>query len=380
MSRFHRKHSLQSLNPKKTEPAAGLYIHVPFCASKCPYCDFFSVSATDKIDSWLEALCRELDLYREQFPRFETVYLGGGTPSLLSDLQLGILMEHIRRSVAIDDGAECTIEVNPDDVSREKAGVLRDCGFNRLSIGVQSFDDRLLGLLKRRHTAEQACVAIEHATAAGFDSISLDLMFGLPGQDWEGELAQAVGFKPGHLSCYQLTVKPGTPFHQLHQSGELEIASEKELVQLFMLTDSILENFGYAHYEVSNFARGSEHEARHNSRYWQHLPYLGLGPSAHSFDGRTRWWNTASLPEYCQSLVKGSPVTGRETLTAEQLRLERLMLGMRTQRGIAREDVRADAQVLERLESAGLVVVHDARVVPTARGMLFADRLPLVLE
>jgi oxygen-independent coproporphyrinogen-3 oxidase len=371
---------LQSLNQKKTEPAAGLYIHVPFCASKCPYCDFFSVAATDMIDSWLEALCRELDLYREQFPRFETVYLGGGTPSLLSDQQLGSLMEYVRRSVSILDDAECTIEVNPDDVSREKAGSLRDLGFNRLSIGVQSFDDRLLGLLKRRHNAEQACAAIEHATAAGFDSISLDLMFGLPGQDWESELAQAVGFKPGHLSCYQLTVKPGTPFHALQQSGELEIASEKELVQLFMLTDAILENFGYAHYEVSNFARGPEHEARHNSRYWQHLPYLGLGPSAHSFDGQTRWWNNASLPEYCQILAGGSPVVGRETLTPEQLHLERLMLGMRTQRGIAQEDVSADAGVLERLESAGLVVVRDARVVPTARGMLFADRLPLVLE
>ena len=371
---------MQSSNPKKTEPAAGLYIHVPFCASKCPYCDFFSVAETDKIDSWLEALCRELELYREQFPRFETVYLGGGTPSLLSDLQLGILMDHIRRSVLIDDGAEYTIEVNPDDVSREKAHALKALGFNRLSIGVQSFDDRLLGLLKRRHNAEQACAAIEHAAVAGFDSISLDLMFGLPGQDWEGELAQAVGFEPGHLSCYQLTVKPGTPFHALHQSGELEIASDETLVQLFMLTDTILENFSYVHYEVSNFARDAEHEARHNSRYWQHLPYLGLGPSAHSFDGHTRWWNTSSLPEYCSSLAAGSPVAGRETLNPEQLRLERLMLGMRTQRGIAVEDVRADASVLERLETAGLVVVQDGRVMPTARGMLFADRLPLVLE
>ncbi len=371
---------MQSLNPKKTEPAAGLYIHVPFCASKCPYCDFFSVVATDMIDSWCEALRRELDLHREQFPRFETVYLGGGTPSLLSDAQLGSLMDHIRHSVSIDDGAECTIEVNPDDVSREKVDSLRTRGFNRLSIGVQSFDDRLLRLLQRRHTAEQACAAIEHATAAGFDSISLDLMFGLPGQDWEGELAQAVGFQPGHLSCYQLTVKPDTPFYRLQQSGELEIALDETLVQLFMLTDAILENFGYVHYEVSNFARNADHEARHNSRYWQHLSYLGLGPSAHSFDGHTRWWNTSSLQDYCDSLAGGAPVAGREMLTPEQLRLERLMLGMRTQRGIAVEDVSAGAGVLERLKSAGLVVVRDGRVVPTARGMLFADRLPLVLE
>ena len=373
---------MQSSNPKKTDArAAGLYIHVPFCASKCPYCDFFSSTATGMIDAWCEALCRELDLYLEQFPRFETLYLGGGTPSLLSDKQLGSLMEHVRRSVAIDEGAECTIEVNPDDVTRDKARALRDLGFNRLSIGVQSFDEHLLRLLKRRHTAAQACSAVEHAAAAGFHSISLDLMFGLPGQDWEAELAQAVGFEPGHLSCYQLTIKPGTPFHALQQSGELELASEKTLVQLFMLTDAILEDAGYAHYEVSNFARGTEHEARHNSRYWQHLPYLGLGPSAHSFDGHTRWWNSASLPEYCSLLGAGSlPVKGQETLTAEQLRLERLMLGMRTQRGVAEDDVSADARVLERLEREGLVVVRDGRVVPTARGMLFADRLPLVLE
>jgi len=371
---------LQSLNQKKTDPAAGLYIHVPFCVSKCPYCDFFSVAATDMIDSWCEAVCRELDLYRKQFPRFETVYLGGGTPSLLSDTQLGSLMEHVYSTVSIAGDAECTIEVNPDDVSLGKMHALRDLGFNRLSIGVQSFDDRLLGLLKRRHTAEQACAAIEHAVCAGFDSISLDLMFGLPGQDWEAELAQAVGFEPGHLSCYQLTIKSGTPFHQLHQSGKLEIASDETLVQLFMLTDAILENFGYAHYEVSNFASGSEHESRHNSRYWQHLPYLGLGPSAHSFDGQTRWWNTSSVSGYCQSLAKDSPVDARETLTPAQLRLERLMLGMRTQHGVIIEDVSADMQILERLQSAGLVVVQDGRVIPTSRGMLFADRLPLVLE
>jgi oxygen-independent coproporphyrinogen III oxidase len=156
--------------------------------------------------------------------------------------------------------------------------------------------------------------------------------------------------------------------------------SDETLVGLFMLTDAILNDAGYAHYEVSNFARGAAHEARHNSRYWQHLPYLGLGPSAHSFDGQTRWWNSASLPEYCALLEAGSlPVKGQETLSKEQLRLERLMLGMRTQRGVSTGDVSADVRVLDRLESEGLVVVRDGRVVPTARGMLFADRLPLVL-
>jgi oxygen-independent coproporphyrinogen-3 oxidase len=357
---------------------AGLYIHVPFCASKCPYCDFFSVVETDMLDAWCEAVRQELELYREQFPRFETMYLGGGTPSLLSDRQLGSLLDHLRSTVPIDEAAECTIEVNPDDVTREKAHALRSLGFNRLSIGVQSFDGKLLRLLKRRHTSLQACAAVEYAAAAGFDSISFDLMFGLPGQDWEAELSRAVGFQPGHLSCYQLTIKAGTPFHALRQSGGLEIASDEALVQLFMLTDAILEDAGYSHYEVSNFSRGTEYEARHNSRYWQHLPYLGLGPSAHSFDGNVRWWNTDSLAQYCR-LAAGSPVIGRETLSEKQLRLERLMLGMRTKRGVALKDVSADVGVLERLETEGLVAVSDGRIIPTARGMLFADRLPLVL-
>jgi oxygen-independent coproporphyrinogen-3 oxidase len=378
MCKSLRKLSLQSLNPKKTD-AAGLYIHVPFCASKCPYCDFFSVAGTDMADAWCAAVRRELELYRERFPRFDTVYLGGGTPSLLSNAQLGSLMDHLRSTVPIDAAAECTIEVNPDDVTGEKAHALRALGFNRLSIGVQSFDEPVLRFLQRRHTAAQSCAAVEHAAAAGFDSISLDLMFGLPGQDWEAELAQSLAFQPGHLSCYQLTIKPGTPFHLLQQSGGLEIASEEKLVQLFMLTDAILEDAGYAHYEVSNFACGTVHEARHNSRYWQHLPYLGLGPSAHSFDGCTRWWNTDSLAKY-YSLAEDSPVVGRETLSHAQLRLERLMLGMRTQRGVALADVHANRDVLARLESAGLVVVRDGRIIPTARGMLFADRLPLVLE
>jgi oxygen-independent coproporphyrinogen-3 oxidase len=378
MSRSLKKRSSQSLNPIKTEQMAGLYIHVPFCASKCPYCDFFSVADTDLVDAWCDGILRETGLYRELFSQFETVYLGGGTPSLLSDGQLGGLMEQLRGEVLIDAGAECTIEVNPDDVSAEKARFLRDLGFNRLSIGVQSFDDRILGLLKRRHTAAQACAAMDHAAAAGFPSISLDLMFGLPGQDWEAELAQAVGFEPGHLSCYQLTVKPGTPFYQLQQSGGLEIAPDETLIQLFMLTDAILENFGYAHYEVSNFARTPEHESRHNSRYWQHLAYLGLGPAAHSFDGHARWWNIDSLEEYCRPGAD-SPVAGREVLSEKQLRLERLMLGMRTHNGVAEQDISAGPDVVDRLETAGLITVRGGRVVPTARGMLFADRLPLVL-
>ena len=382
MSRSPKRLSLQSSNPKKTDArASGLYIHVPFCASKCPYCDFFSIASADMIAAWFASVCRELDLYRERFERFETVYFGGGTPSLLSAQQLGSLMEHVRTRVRIATDAECTIEVNPDDLSSEKARALRDPGFNRLSIGVQSFDDRLLRFLQRRHTARQARDAFEHAAAAGFENISLDLMYGLPEQDWQAELAQAISLQPGHVSCYQLTIKPGTPFFSMQQEGRLPAASEETLAQLFLLTDSLLAEAGYDHYEISNYAREPGCEARHNSRYWQHRPYLGLGPAAHSFDGEKRWWNIDSVPDYCSLISSGSlPVAGSEILTPDQLRLERLMLGLRTSRGVAREDVGAGGSTLAQLEREGLITLHSGRIAPTPRGMLFADRLPLLLE
>jgi oxygen-independent coproporphyrinogen III oxidase len=373
---------LQSSNQKKTDArAAGLYIHVPFCASKCPYCDFFSIASADMIDAWCAAVCRELDLYCARFDSFETLYFGGGTPSLLSTQQLGSLMEHVRARVHVAADAECTIEVNPDDLSREKACALHDLGFNRLSIGVQSFDDRMLRFLQRRHTARQARNAFAHAAAAGFDTISLDLMYGLPEQNWQVELKQALGMQPAHLSCYQLTIKPGTLFYSMKQEGRLSPESEETLAQLFLLTDSLLTEAGYDHYEVSNYARSPGQDARHNSRYWQHLPYLGLGPAAHSFAGQKRWWNVDSVPDYCRLIAGGrSPAAGEETLSQDQLRLERLMLGLRTRRGVVCEDVRAGKSTLARLEREGLIVLSPDRIVPTVRGMLFSDQLPLLLE
>jgi len=333
------------------------------------------------IDSWLAAVCRELSLCRGLFPRFETVYFGGGTPSLLSEKQLGCLMRHVCAHATVADNAECTIEVNPDDLGREKARSLRALGFNRLSIGVQSFDERLLHFLQRRHTARQSRAALAHAAAAGFAKISIDLMYGIPDQDWRAELVQALEFQPGHLSCYQLTIKPGTPFYDQVRSGSLTMPSDERLAELFLFTDFFLAEAGYGHYEVSSFAHSADQESRHNSRYWQHLPYLGLGPSAHSFDGRRRWWNVGSVQHYCCTLDSGDvPVAGEEILSAEQIHLERLMLGMRTSRGVARGDVAAGENRLAQLEREGLLSLQGVRVTPTARGMLFSDRLPLLLE
>jgi len=239
----------------------------------------------------------------------------------------------------------------------------------------------MLRFLQRRHTAAQARDAFAHATAAGFENISLDLMYGLPGQDWQAELKQALGLQPEHLSCYQLTIKPGTDFYRMQQGGGLPSQSEETLAQLFLLTDATLAAAGYDHYEVSNFALKPDYVARHNSRYWQHLPYLGLGPAAHSFDGEKRWWNVDSVPDYCSLLSAGRfPAGGSETLTPDQLRLERLMLGLRTKRGVAREDVRAAESTLARLEREGLIILRPGRIAPTALGLLFSDQLPLALE
>lgn len=360
--------------------AAGLYIHVPFCSSKCPYCDFFSITAADMVDAWCTAVCRELDMYRGLFPRFETVYFGGGTPSLLSEKQLAGLMAHVNTCVEICGDSECTIEVNPDDLTRDKARALHGIGFNRLSIGVQSFDERVLRFLGRRHTARQALDACGHAAAAGFSNISIDLMYGLPDQTWQAELKQAVRLRPAHLSCYQLTIKPGTPFYERQQAGSLAIPSDEELAEFFLLTDSYLAAAGYGHYEVSSFARSPDHASRHNSRYWRHVPYLGLGPCAHSFDGQKRWWNSGSVQEYCRALSAGMPpVAGEETLAPEQLRLERLMLGLRTGCGAARGDVTAGKDMLEQLERDGLITVRFGSVAPTVRGMLVADHLAVLL-
>lgn len=378
---------------KSSNPAgsAGLYVHIPFCLTKCPYCDFFSITDLSLVDDFLDALAREASLYSDRFHRFDTLYIGGGTPSILSPHQMSRLLSSLRLCFQFDPSCEVTVEVNPDDASPERFQALAAEGVNRLSIGVQSFRDKDLAFLKRRHNVTAARRAIEGAVGAGFENLSIDLMYPLPGQTkrtWLKSLGQALSYPINHLSCYQLTIEERTPFGQMRKEGKLKTAGEGRESEFFLLTSRFLEEQGFIHYEVSNYARATGAPcsfSRHNTKYWTHAPYLGLGPAAHSFDGqRTRWWNPRSVQEYCESLKEGRyPTTGHEDLTDDQLCLERLYLGFRTKMGVSRNDIENSensGQTLLDLIDAGILEIVEDRVVPTRKGYLIADHLPLLFS
>jgi putative oxygen-independent coproporphyrinogen III oxidase len=377
--------------------APGLYVHIPFCKTKCPYCDFYSITDESRISAYLAALSAEARLYRDQFPAFDSLFLGGGTPSLLASVQLSTLMGNLRRHFVFAPDSEITLEANPDDLTADKLMLFRDLGINRLSLGVQSFDEAELRFLGRRHTARQTAAAIELIRAAGFTNLGLDLMYGLPGQSpdaWRKTLETALSFNPEHLSCYQLTIEAGgtpalrTPLARRVARGEISLPDEETQRDFFLLTGQYLTAHGYLHYEVSNFARQGPqagglcyYVCRHNLKYWTRTPYLGLGPAAHSFLAGRRWWNFSSVGDYCSSLNAGRPpVAEAETLTPEQIRLETLALGFRTREGVSlatlRERPGADSLVAA-LTQAGLVRVDCDRVIATANGLVLADRLPL---
>jgi len=372
-------------DPWPLVPLPGLYVHVPFCQTKCPYCDFYSIASPDLIPAYLKALEQEARLYRDRFSLFDTLYLGGGTPSLLASEHLTNLTKTLRRHFSFASETEFTLEANPDDISREKLRLWRDLGANRLSLGAQSFNEAELTFLKRRHTAAQTLAALSLIRAAGFENLGLDLIYGLPGQTpdaWLRTLEQALACAPEHLSCYQLTMAPGTPLSRRAARGQVALPDEEAQRTLFLLTCKFLEDRGYLQYEVANFARGEEYFCRHNLKYWQRLPYLGLGPAAHSFQGGRRWWNHRGLAGYAAALAAGrAPLAGREALTPEQVRLETLYLGFRTREGVDLEVIQSQSgwgPVLSRLQAAGLLCLTNGRVAATPRGLVVADRLPLL--
>ena len=375
----------------------GLYVHLPFCKTKCPYCDFYSIADAGLVSPYLAALEAEARLYRDQFPAFDSLFLGGGTPSWLGEAQIARLMKNLRRHFVFAANSEITLEANPDDVTAAKLALWRDLGINRLSLGVQSFDEAELRFLGRRHTATQTEAAIDLIRAAGFTNLGLDLIYGLPGQTtatWRTTLEQALSCAPEHLSCYQLTLAAvetpalRTPMAQRLARGEISLPDEEAQREFFLLTAKFLTARGYLHYEVANFARegpqaGSlcHYVCRHNMKYWNRTPYLGLGPGAHSFLAERRWWNVSSVAHYCSSLSAGAaPVAETEILTPEQIRLETLALGFRTREGVSLSTIReypsGDA-VVAGLIQAGLVRVDRDRVIATACGLVVADRLPL---
>ena len=366
------------------ENLPGLYVHIPFCLSKCPYCDFYSETGTSMVSAWLTALEQEMLLYKDSFNRFDTLYIGGGTPTVLEEPLLHNLFDHLYRVFRFTDDAEITVEANPGDVTSEKLAVLKECGVNRISLGVQSFDDKALTFLKRRHTAKEAVRALDLIGSQGFLSLGIDLIYGIPGQTldgWIGTLEQAVLFHPEHISCYQLTPAKNTELWEMLAGEEVRLPDEPEGEALFVATAEYLEEHRYLHYEISNFAWGEENRSRHNQKYWQHTTYLGLGPSAHSFKDGKRWWNVRSVEQYCGLLKQGrAPVSGEEHLTPEQRELESLFLGLRTSGGITLSQLTANREgnaLLTELLQQDYVKLIGRQVVPTRKGFLVADRLPL---
>ncbi|MBA4394561.1 MAG: coproporphyrinogen III oxidase [Desulfobacca sp.] len=364
---------------------AGLYVHIPFCLSKCPYCDFYSTTDLTLIPLWLKALEKELVLYQGRFLSFDTLYLGGGSPSRLSEQQVGHLLGLIKNRFDFSLDSEMTVEANPNDLSPSKLKMLRQLGFNRISLGVQSFNDQELSFLKRRHRANEAESVLDRIRDAGFSNLGIDLIYGLPGQtieQWRANLDKALTFNPEHLSCYQLTMAKGTLFWGLKEKGRFQPISEAEEEVFFRTTSNLLLDRGYIHYEISNFAREEKYFSRHNQKYWQREPYLGLGPSAHSFQGTQRWWNVRSLNRYGQSLEKGClPIEGQEDLSPEQVRLEMISLGLRTRAGLdlrSLSDLPNLEKILSKLVESEWVSMKNNHIVPTLKGFLMADRLPLL--
>jgi oxygen-independent coproporphyrinogen-3 oxidase len=333
--------------------------------------------------SWIEAIRKEASTFQGRYGLFDTLYLGGGTPSLLDPERLARLMNHIHLAFDIAGDGEITIEANPSDLSHEKAIVLRELGFNRVSVGVQSFDDSILSFLGRRQTAAENDTALATLRKVGFENISIDLIYGIEGQSlrgWKETLKRAEAFAPEHLSCYQLTVEKKTPFWRMREQGKLQTLREEEEAAFFFETADYLEDKGYWHYEVSNFARRPVLASRHNQKYWHHVAYLGLGPSAHSFLDDRRWWNVSSLRRYMQSVENGSsPVTDCESIDVEKRRLEAIALGFRTQEGVlvsSLPDTKKTREAVGFLEEAGYLRAEKGRLRPTRDGFLVADHLP----
>lgn len=319
----------------------GLYIHIPFCLQACSYCDFHFKARLDRKDAMMDALSREIS---ERLPGsshvFDTLYIGGGTPTVLAGDDWQRLMD-VCRGHAFWKG-EFTVEANPEDLTDEYLGMLHALGVNRLSIGIQSFDDKVLRWMHRRHSGRRAMDAVRSARAAGFANVSIDLIYGIPGMtlsEWEQQLQTAVSLCPDHLSAYHLTIEPRTVFGVQQRKGLLSPVPESESLAQYGLLTRFMQDHGYRHYEISNFAL-PDREAVHNSAYWKQQPYVGIGPSAHSFTGFSRRWNVANNDRYISGVMSGEAGWfEEEQLTVQDRFNEFVMLSLRTDRGASMADM-----------------------------------------
>ena len=319
---------------------AGIYIHIPFCKTKCMYCDFYSITDREKdADGFVSALCNEISHSSlDKYPWiFDTLFIGGGTPSLLNGNQLEFILTTLSKKVSFSYLIEKTIEINPGEASLEKLTDFYSLGINRVSMGVQSLDKELLEFLTRSHSVKKVFETFDHIRTAGFENINCDIIYGIPGQTldiWKRDMNRIIKLNPGHISAYSLTVEKGTELFRMVNSNEVTMPRNSESADWFTLTRSFLSNHQYIPYEISNFSK-PEKECRHNLHYWNIDPYIGFGPSAHSFDGNRRWNNTRSLDQYMKKIdEKLSPISKSEKLTLIQKVNEKIGFGLRLNAGI----------------------------------------------
>lgn len=367
---------------------AGIYLHIPFCERKCRYCDFYSVTTASRQEAFMAAMISEIELRREADWAVDSIYFGGGTPSLLPPDFYARVLAALHAAFHLEANIEITLEANPGTIDLAGLAGYRGTGINRLNLGVQSFNDRHLQFLGRIHTAAQARNAIDMARRAGFDNVGLDMIYGLPGQTcqaWQADLEWSLAQAPEHLACYMLTYEHDTPLWQDRLHGGHQPASEAETAALFETTAAVLCAAGLEHYEISNFAAAPQWRSRHNTKYWTRTPYAGFGPAAHSFRDARRSWNTADLAVYIERLGQGLlPEEGHEELDGVQQMIETVFLGLRLSAGVdltafARRfgqplEMRA-AAVIQPLVDAGYLRLTTDRLAPTVKGMRLHDSI-----
>lgn len=375
---------------------ASLYLHIPFCEHKCIYCDFYSIAPRDMegnydalVDRFLTALDHEIALRGQEATfqaSYETIFFGGGTPSLLSPTSVGTILNRLSGSFPISDNAEITLETNPGTVDIKKLRDFKSAGINRISFGIQSFHEKDIQFLTRIHSAAQAKENVRNAFKAGFDNVSVDLIFALPGQTaelWRSNLTQALELTPPHISCYSLIVEPNTPLYRMVQARQVTPLAQEEDAGMYEATMAVLGNAGYEQYEISNFAKPG-FKCRHNMTYWNHENYLSFGPSAHSFWHGKRWWNLSNVVGYTDSLGTSTlPVAGEETLSTQQWFDETIYLGLRSEgihlplfeRRFHRNLLTEFKAIIDGLLMDNLASIREDRLRLTAKGYLLCDEI-----